>query len=934
MSRRSNDPAQASFTDGGLSVQKRVTGGGVECFGERFPNEAARREYFLQRLAEKLREPAFRELPGFPDASDEAILARSDPPFYTACPNPFFADFVRHYGKQYDPTVPNDREPLAVDTSEGKTDPLYTAHSYHTKVPHKAIAPAILHYTSPGEIVLDGFAGSGMTGVAAQYCGAPDVEFKTQIEEMFRQQGAPSPRWGARRAILNDLSPAATFIEANYNLPVDIEEFAAEARAILDAVGDEFGWMYATLHSDGTTMGRVNYTVWSEVFACPECAADVLTPDAPAAEAGTPSDEFHCPNCNAVVSKRSMERQLETAMDPLLGVPYERPRRRPVLINYSIGKKKFDKTPDAADIELLKRVDALPWSGVPSDEIPYMHMTHERARMSNHGITRVHHFYLPRVALTLSSLWARANGVSERRTRNMLVFFFEQALWTCSVLNRYRPDAYSQSNQHMAGVYYVPSRTAEISPWYVLEGKLERLKKTFSAHQALPSNAIIGTGDCSRLGLPDASVDYVFTDPPFGENIYYADLNFLVESWHRVWTSAGPEAIVDRAREKTLVDYQELMRRCFAEYHRVLKPGRWMTVVFHNSKNSVWNAIQEAMLSAGFVVADVRTLDKQQGSYRQVTSTTVKQDLIISAYKANGGLEQRFRIKSGSEEGVWDFVRTHLKQLPTFVRKGDNAEVVAERTPHRLFDRMVAFHVQRGVSVPLSLTEFQSGLRQRFVERDGMIFLQDQLSAYEAKRTNIRQLLQLQLVITDEASAIKWLRQEIEKKPQTFQELQPKYMKETQGWSKHEKPVELAEILEQNFLMYDGREEIPAPIWAWMQKSSILRERIATTLPSTASQEMKAEGKNRWYVPDLAKATDLEKLREKALLREFDAILAETKRIKELRSEACRAGFKKLWDEGNYAAILDVAKKLPSSVVEEDPWLLMYTDLAKSRAEG
>jgi hypothetical protein len=88
------------------------------------------------------------------------------------------------------------------------------------------------------------------------------------------------------------------------------------------------------------------------------------------------------------------------------------------------------------------------------------------------------------------------------------------------------------------------------------------------------------------------------------------------------------------------------MQKCFEEYYRVLKPGRWMTVVFHNSRNAVWNAVQEAMLTAGFVVADVRTMDKQQGSYRQVTSTAVKQDLVISAYKPNGGLEIAFSPRS------------------------------------------------------------------------------------------------------------------------------------------------------------------------------------------------------------------------------------------------------------------------------------------------
>ena len=129
----------------------------VECLGVNFPNDDARREHFLKLLAEKLKDPEFRTQEGFPLGTDEAILAMSDPPYYTACPNPWLADFIAHYGTPYDPCVSYSREPLAIDVSVGKTDPLYKAHAYHTKVPHLAIVPSILHYTEPGDIVLDGF---------------------------------------------------------------------------------------------------------------------------------------------------------------------------------------------------------------------------------------------------------------------------------------------------------------------------------------------------------------------------------------------------------------------------------------------------------------------------------------------------------------------------------------------------------------------------------------------------------------------------------------------------------------------------------------------------------------------------------------------------------------------------------------------------------
>ena len=203
-----------------LHGQKTGSTGPVECLGQTFPSEQARREHFTKLLAEKLKDPAFRKIEGFPQGTDEAILAMSDAPYYTACPNPFLEDFVRHYGKPYDPSVKYSREPQTIDVSVGKTDPLYKAHSYHTKVPHLAIVPSILHYTEPGDIVLDGFGGSGMTGVAAQWCGSAPSAYRHELETEWKKQGKAAPKWGARRVILNDLSPAATFIAANYNLPI------------------------------------------------------------------------------------------------------------------------------------------------------------------------------------------------------------------------------------------------------------------------------------------------------------------------------------------------------------------------------------------------------------------------------------------------------------------------------------------------------------------------------------------------------------------------------------------------------------------------------------------------------------------------------------------------------------------------------------------
>lgn len=926
--------------------------GPVECLGMTFPNDEERRKHFVEKLREKLKDPEFREIEGFPIGSDEDILALSDPPYYTACPNPFIVEFIKHCGKPYDPSKPYSREPFAVDVSEGKTDPIYKAHSYHTKVPHLAIVPSILHYTEPGDVVLDGFCGSGMTGVAAQWCGSAPEEYRRKVEAESADEGMEKPTWGTRRAVLNDLSPAATFIAANYSLPFDVQEFTRAGKQILDEVEREIGWMYETYHTDGKTKGRIDYTVWSEVFTCPECAGEVVfMNEALNKETNRVKDIFPCPHCASNLTKDNLQRVFETQPDPANGKPWKRVKFRPALISYAAGGKRYEKKPDPHDLEIVKRIEAMPLPvEMPTNRFPIEEMYHG-SRIEPKGFTGVHHFFLPRPAHTLAAIWRKANAHPDARTRHMLLFFVEQAIWGMSVLARYAPTHFSQVNQYLTGVYYVASQHAECSPWYILDGKLDRLFRAFQRNFAAEGASVFSSGSATRLGFLNDCIDYIFTDPPFGENIYYADLNFLVESWHRVITNALPEAIVDKFKKKGLPEYQRLMQRCFGEYYRVLKPGRWMTLVFHNSLNAVWNAIQEAMQAAGFVVADVRTLDKQQGSYRQVTSTAVKQDLVISAYKPNGGLEERFGLEAGTEEGVWDFVRTHLKQLPRFVSKDGRAEVIAERQNYLLFDRMVAFHVQRGVMVPVSAAEFYAGLMQRFSERDGMYFLPDQVAEYDKKRMTVREMLQLEIAITGESTAIEWLRQQLTPKPQTFQELHPQFMREIAAWQKFEKALELSELLEQNFIRYDGSGEVPSQIHSYLSTNFKELRSLAKD-----DENLRAKAKDRWYVPDPNKAGDLEKLRERALLREFweylppgykptnrlneesylpglvpTAPIPRGKRFKVIRLEAVRAGFKHCWQNRDYRTIIAVAERIPENVLQEDPKLLMWYDQAITR---
>ena len=247
------------------------------------------------------------------------------------------------------------------------------------------------------------------------------------------------------------------------------------------------------------------------------------------------------------------------------------------------------------------------------------------------------------------------------------------------------------------------------------------------------------------------------------------------------------------------------------------------------------------------------------------TPTAVKQDLVLSAYKPNGGFEERFRKEANTEEGVLDFVRIHLKYLPVTKQHGALLQFVPERDPRILFDQMVAYFVRKVYHVPISSQEFQIELAQRFVERDGMYFLPDQVVEYDRKKVTTGELKQMSMFVSDEASAIQWLRQHIKVRPQTFSDINPQFMQQLGGWSKKEAQLDLRELLIQNFLCYNGKGIVLEQIHAYHSTNWKELRNLPKDEPALVRK-----ARDRWYVPDSNKAGDMGKLCEKALLKEFE----------------------------------------------------------------
>jgi len=873
----------------------------LTCLGLGFSSDEERREYFRNELRKKL--PELKKIEGFPIGEDEDIIALSDPPYYTACPNPWLNDFIDEWEKGKETISGRKKdfkvdEPFATDVTEGKTNPIYTAHTYHTKVPHPAIMRYILHYTQPGDIVFDGFAGTGMTGVAAQLCSNPDKETKAKIDSEWKQLYNSKPRWGERKAICGELSPFASFIAYNYNSPTDLKVFENEANKLLFETQNECNWLYETKHSNGE-VGLINYVVWSDVFICSNCGHEIIFWDAALdRDEKIVLDDFACSHCSSLNSKNSAERSWITIFDQALSESIRIVKTVPVYVVYTYQGKRFEKSADIFDYELCKKIDEkniphwFPFSRMP--------MGDESRRNDRIGMKYVHQFYTKRNLWALSILNTKIN---KSGIPNKLKFILTGMIKRSTKMNRIHVSNFFYGGGGwnaggLAGTLYIPSMQVETSILEQISDKISSLKKAISFLSKNYSN-LEYVASATQINLKDSSIDYIFTDPPFGANIMYSELNILPESWLKVMTNNIKEAIENKAQSKTLLDYQAIMNECFNEYYRILKPNKWLTVEFSNTSAAVWNGIQTALQRSGFIISHIAALDKKQGGMRSITTlTAVRQDLVITCYKPSQKFEEKFKIEK-IDVAVWEFVREHLQHLPININNEEKVSAVVERSPRILFDRLLTFYLMRGLPIPIDAGDFQIGLKQKFVERDGMFFTPEQALEYEEiyeERKDSQYVLVFDSIYS-ESDAVLWLRERLQKSHQTYQEIMPDFRKANRVNRKGEFVAELKTVLEENFIN---------------------------------------ESNGKWRVPNMNEAKDREALRNKSLLKEFDKYKDEldnpkTKKIKEVRVEALRAGFKMCWEKKDFRTIVNLGDKIPQNILLEDEQLLMYYDIAKDK---
>jgi len=668
------------------------------------------------------------------------------------------SEFIQRYGKPYDPTTDNYRRPpFASPVKAGKATAIYNAHSYHTKVPPQGIEPYIAHYTDPGDLVLDPFCGSGMTGVAALMQG--------------------------RRVILNDLSPAAAHIAYNYCTPVDVTALRQEFERIKLAVKDEFDWLYGTTCDRCGNPAAIQYTVWSDVFECDRCSARLVLWDlAVNQETGKVQETFTCPECG--------KEQTKARLHWLCSVP--------VITNYDCSgckpHRSVHKTTDAEKeriSEINDRELDYWYPNTPFDQSWEMW----RGIHGAQGISDISKFYTHRNLRALARLWFEINKVDNLRMRSALRFVFTGAavLRTTKMARVGKgPQGGLVPSRNLSGTLYIASISVEKNVWDVFSNKADMIFEVLTPLEKEQSgNSYITIGSATIIEkLASKSIDYIFTDPPFGSNIFYADCNLIWESWLGQFTDQTNEAVVHikHKNKNVLSDYARLMTDAFREMYRVLKPGRWASVVFHNSDDRIWQTILDAVETAGFELAEVNSFDKEQLSFKGIRGAkglekVTNKDIVLNLRKPGPNLARQANGTNAARNGEAE--ARIAQRIADFLTTNPPPE---KRTLQHFWNVVLYDMLAEGV-VDISMEKVGAILPHYFKQVDGRWYLRGETVA----GGNVFDL-------KSDSGAIAWLIAVLSSKPQTIGDLIPNWQSTTatlQGVDVE--PGRLERLLEQNF---------------------------------------------------------------------------------------------------------------------------------------
>ena len=507
-----------------------------------------------------------------------------------------------------------------------RTGLFYNTFAYPTKISPETVAVYIAVHTKPGDRVLDVFGGSGSTGLAALMCEHPTesmINLATQLNL--------NPTWGARNAVIYEIGKYGSFASSVMANPPKKKGFTKSVKQLLNEIRSEINDIYDTVDTNGEK-AVLRHVVYSDIVSCPACKHEFSYFKGMVRYFPLKIDgDGICPDCGYKGKNTAFTYSTETIYDNLLKAQITRRKRVPVRIYGQTGSNKWVRDATPEDVRMFKHYESIDYSPCcESKKIKWG----ELYRAGYHtGITHLHHFYTKRNFTVMHRLWKKTNEFTPniRDAIRLLLLSYNAShatLMTRVVVKKNSKDFVLTGAQ--SGVLYISSLPVEKNIFTGIERKLKHFEDAFDYLNKCKGHIEVFNSNSQCLKQSDKSIDYVFTDPPFGDFIPYAEVNQINELWLGEPTNRESEIIISPSQHKTVSRYQKMITDVFCEMRRVLKDNANATVVFHSSKAAVWNALCSAYSDAGFAVETTTFLEKSQPSFKQVVSSgSVKGDPLI-----------------------------------------------------------------------------------------------------------------------------------------------------------------------------------------------------------------------------------------------------------------------------------------------------------------
>ena len=455
---------------------------------------------------------------------------------------------------------------------------------YPTKISPEAIAVYIACMTKPGDTVLDAFSGSGSTGIAALLC-----EYPTEQMKILAKSFGVEPVWGKRNAVLYEIGTYASFATKTLLNGLSASEYKEAVDSFVEEAEKLLGTVYTAVDPEGHE-GVIRHVIWSDMLICPTCNSEISY-----FEHGTTRnpvsfvDQITCPHCGQRHSVANIPFATEEHFDRVLEAKVERKKRIPAWIYGTTNGRNWDRAANETDITEYHELEES--INVSSD--PKSIAWGELHRAGYHfGINCLHQFYTTRNYAVMLSLWNLAETYPASIADALKLLLLSYNATHCTLMTRVVAKKNSKDfvlTGAQSGVLYISKIPVEKN---ILLGLKRKSKPFYDAYLQLEKctgSVVVHNASSASMTEDDNSIDFVFTDPPFGDYIPYAEVNQINELWLQTQTKRADEVIISTSQNKGILEYQSMLSVVFGEIQRVLKKEGHAAVVFHASKAKVWD---------------------------------------------------------------------------------------------------------------------------------------------------------------------------------------------------------------------------------------------------------------------------------------------------------------------------------------------------------